>query len=61
MQPGHDYVLIGRRAALTLMFTRLMHDLVTALDDVHEREKSPRRERRRTSAPAGARAGKRSQ
>jgi ribonuclease P protein component len=35
MQAGHDYVLIGRRAALALPFERLMAELDGALDRVH--------------------------
>jgi len=35
MQPGHDYVLIGRRAALALPFERLVADLGTAMKRVH--------------------------
>ena len=31
---GHDYVLIGRRAALTLPFTRLAQDFTVALGKV---------------------------
>jgi ribonuclease P protein component len=32
MQPGHDYVLIGRRAALRMPFERLVEDFSRALD-----------------------------
>jgi ribonuclease P protein component len=35
MRPGHDYVLIGRRAALTLPFERLVEDFGRALGRVH--------------------------
>jgi ribonuclease P protein component len=35
MLPGHDYVLVGRRAALTLAFERLMQDFGGALRRVH--------------------------
>ncbi len=35
MQPGHDYVLIGRRAALELPFDRLSEALAGALRRVH--------------------------
>jgi ribonuclease P protein component len=35
MQAGHDYVLIGRRAALTLSFDRLIDDMERALDRLH--------------------------
>ena len=37
MQPGHDYVLIGRRAALDLPFARLIEDFNRALGRVHAR------------------------
>ena len=35
MQPGHDYVLIGRRPALSLPFARLAEDFSGALRRVH--------------------------
>ena len=35
MRPGHDYVLIGRRAALELPFERLVEDFAQALGRVH--------------------------
>ena len=35
LQAGHDYVLIGRRAALALPFERLIAELNGALDRVH--------------------------
>lgn len=35
MQPGHDYVLIGRRSALGLPFERLVEDFTRALGRVH--------------------------
>jgi ribonuclease P protein component len=35
MQPGHDYVLIGRRAALQMPFDRLAEDFRRALARVH--------------------------
>jgi ribonuclease P protein component len=35
MQAGHDYVLIGRRAALDLPFSRLVEDFGRALARVH--------------------------
>ena len=35
MQPGHDYVLIGRRAALRMPFERLADDFRRALARVH--------------------------
>jgi ribonuclease P protein component len=36
MQPGHDYVLIGRRAALAMPFERMIEDLKGALRRVHK-------------------------
>jgi ribonuclease P protein component len=50
MREGHDYVLIGRRAALTLPFGALRRDFDVALDRIHGRELTARRE-------AGARTG----
>lgn len=35
-QAGHDYVLIGRRAALKLPFDRMMQDFDGALRRLHE-------------------------
>lgn len=35
MQPGYDYVLIGRRTALHLPFDRLIEDFTRALGRVH--------------------------
>jgi ribonuclease P protein component len=35
MRAGHDYVLIGRRAALNLPFDRLAEDFTRALSRVH--------------------------
>lgn len=35
MRPGHDYVLIGRRAALELPFNRMIEDLRRALHRIH--------------------------
>jgi ribonuclease P protein component len=35
MRSGHDYVLIGRRAALKLPFTRIAQDFEGALHRVH--------------------------
>jgi len=35
LRPGHDYVLIGRRAALELPFARMTEDFCRALDRVH--------------------------
>src|ERR1700709_1214942 len=35
LRSGHDYVLIGRRAALELPFDRLIEDFARALSRVH--------------------------
>ncbi|HTV27017.1 MAG TPA: ribonuclease P protein component [Xanthobacteraceae bacterium] len=35
LQQGHDYVLIGRRGALSLAFDEMMRELDTALKRVH--------------------------
>jgi ribonuclease P protein component len=37
MSPGHDYVLIGRRAALTAPFTEMTQALHAALAQIHSR------------------------
>jgi ribonuclease P protein component len=37
MHPGHDYVVVGRRAALTQDFARLMGDLEHTLIRLHDR------------------------
>jgi ribonuclease P protein component len=35
LQPGHDYVLIGRRAALKLPFERMLQEFERALGRAH--------------------------
>jgi ribonuclease P protein component len=47
MHSGHDYVIVGRRAALTVDFARLMGDLELSLLRLHGRGHG-----RRTTAPA---------
>jgi len=42
MAAGHDYVLIGRRDALTLPFTRMTAELTRALKRVHAGSKAAR-------------------
>jgi ribonuclease P protein component len=49
LKAGHDYVLIGRRAALALPFARIAAELDGALDRLH-REHRPPRSRRPQSA-----------
>src|SRR3954463_10992590 len=48
MQPGYDYVGIGRRAALELPFERLVEDFARALGRVHGNSAA-------ASPPAGTR------
>ena len=50
MQPGYDYVLIGRRRALELPFDRLVEDFNRALVRVHATPAG--------SGGGGARAGR---
>jgi ribonuclease P protein component len=38
LRAGHDYVLIGRRAALELPFAEMMRELDAALKQIHVRE-----------------------
>jgi len=47
VQAGHDYVMVGRRGALTVPFARMAEDFATALGRVHAGPAAPRRERRR--------------
>ena len=44
--PGHDYVLIGKREALTAEFAAIVRDLNTALDRVHETRSNPTKHRK---------------
>ena len=39
-QPSHDYVLVGRRDALSMPFDRLVHELGGAIPKVHARKKN---------------------
>ena len=41
LQRGHDYVLIGRRAALALPFARMVAELDGALDRLHRGHRPP--------------------
>jgi ribonuclease P protein component len=43
MRRGHDYVLIGRRAALNLPFGRMIEELDGALRRVHAQRSGPTR------------------
>ena len=39
-QSRHDYVLVGRREALSLPFGRMVEDLTTSLSKIHLKKKS---------------------
>jgi ribonuclease P protein component len=43
MKPGHDYVLVGRRAALDLAFDRMVEDFARALRRIHATPPAPGR------------------
>jgi ribonuclease P protein component len=40
LRSGHDYVLVGRRAALAAPFTEMMRELDTALARIHKSERA---------------------
>jgi ribonuclease P protein component len=42
-QPGHDYVLVGRRSALELPFERIRQDLEQAVARAHSRKSAGRK------------------
>jgi len=48
VRSGHDYVMVGRRGALTIPFTRMVEDFATALGRVHA-GRNPRRNRQDAS------------
>jgi ribonuclease P protein component len=43
LRPGHDYVLIGRRAALAAPFGEMIRELNVALGRVHAQVRAPAR------------------
>ncbi|MEO6014703.1 MAG: ribonuclease P protein component [Devosia sp.] len=45
LQPQHDYVLMGRRDALSLPFSRVVSDLSSAIAKVHLLQRAPGTER----------------
>ena len=45
-QPRHDYVLVGRREALTLPFGRLVGELNAAISRIHSSQADGRRDHR---------------
>lgn len=52
VRTGHDYVMVGRRGALTIPFARMIEDFATALGRVHG-ARNPRHNRQDASeAPA---------
>ena len=40
-QPRHDYVLVGRREALSLPFSKVVSDLCSAISKVHASPRDP--------------------
>jgi len=50
VQAGHDYVMVGRRGALTVPFARMAEDFATALGRVHAGPAAPRRDAAGASA-----------
>ena len=57
MHDGHDYVLIGRRAALAVPFGQMRQELDTALGRVHDRERTQeRKDVRQETHPEAQRA-----
>jgi len=44
MRDGHDYVLIGRRAALAVPFGQMRRELDMALGRIHDPERAPARQ-----------------
>jgi ribonuclease P protein component len=60
MRSGHDYVLIGRRAALDLPFLRLLDELERSLRRVHAERAGAKRRGGQGALPtpnAGSAAG----
>ena len=54
MRPGHDYVVVGRRAALALPFGRMIEDFDGALRRVHEGRRDAKPGTRRGEKPASS-------
>jgi ribonuclease P protein component len=53
MHDGHDYVLIGRRAALAAPFGRMRQELDTALGRIHDPERAQLRQEARQETHQG--------
>ena len=56
-RPGHDYVLIGRRAALDLPFERLVENFQSALRRIHAGARGASRPAELKSSRSAARDG----
>ena len=54
LRQGHDYVLVGRRAALSLPFERLIEDFARALSRVHSGNGTTRGAGKGTGQPVSA-------
>jgi len=52
MRGGHDYVIVGRRTALTLDFARLTGDLEQSLTRLHAKGATGGEQRARSQTPA---------
>ena len=46
LRPGHDYVLVGRRAALSAVFSELVADYDRALARIHAARRKPKHDAR---------------
>ncbi|HWV55276.1 ribonuclease P protein component [Pseudorhodoplanes sp.] len=44
LRPGHDYVLVGRRSALSAAFSDLAADYARAISRIHSMRRKPRPE-----------------
>jgi ribonuclease P protein component len=51
MHDGHDYVLIGRRAALAVPFGQMRRELDTALGRIHDPERAQARQKTPKETP----------
>jgi ribonuclease P protein component len=51
LRPGHDYVLVGRRAALSADFSELVADYDRALARIHTSQRKPRADSSQPVAP----------
>jgi ribonuclease P protein component len=58
LRPGHDYVLIGRRAALQLSFDRMIGEFISALRRLESQPARPGEPPGQGRGPTGRRRGK---